>query len=317
MHDGLDGDDIYIMVEDEFYAIAKTFTQHLHHAEYLRLKNLVKSRTASAASTISRPIDSITAMREETKKKKQAETRDTRTEIVLQQIKGPARPPSDDSGLSDLDETDNAHWRGTALHGLLTASPSKNQTSLIGLQGVRSSTRAAAGYSKAASKPSHTRAKPIDLLPKPSKNPPSTTLPPELDGSSTDDLDAPTAKYHGTASSKTARKDATFRSPLKPSPPSKPPPPPTRLKDPPSNPLRSYPTPDFNSDSNSTSSSTDRTRPVPTTQSQAARRRLKARIERRETEDAKREGAGTGTGTGTGRRGGSRANANDIPVFLV
>lgn len=35
---GLDGDDIYVMVEDEFLATAQTFTQHLHQAEYHRLR---------------------------------------------------------------------------------------------------------------------------------------------------------------------------------------------------------------------------------------------------------------------------------------
>jgi hypothetical protein len=70
MEEGLDGDDAYIMVEDEFQAVAKGFTQHLHHAEYVRLKNLAKTQNASTINTISRPVDSITEMREETKKRR-------------------------------------------------------------------------------------------------------------------------------------------------------------------------------------------------------------------------------------------------------
>lgn len=321
MHDGLDGDDIYMMVEDEFYAVAKTFTQHLHHAEYLRLKNLTESRTASTASTISRPIDSITTMRNETKKKIQAETRDARTKIALEQIKGAKRPASDDSGLSDAD---NGYWRGTALQGLMKVSSTKNQTSLAGLQGVKSSTRAAAGYSKAESKPSHPRARAIDLRPSASNSTHSKPALPEglnLEDSSTDDLDAPPARPHPRASNPPPRVPAPRT--LKSSPPPKIPPPP-RLPNPASSRPKSrqtpqsYPTPDSDSDSNNFNSdsspglrSGDRTRAPVRAQNQAARTRLKARMARREIENAKGVGGG---GTGGG---GGLANVNEIPVFLV
>jgi hypothetical protein len=312
MRDGLDGDDIYIMVEDEFYAIAKTFTQHLHHAEYLRLKNLAKNRTASTASSISRPVDSITVMRNETKKKFQAETRDAQTKSALQQIKGSARPTSDDSGISD---TDNGHWRGTALQGLMTVSPAKNQTSLAGLQGVKSSTRAAAGYSKAENKASHNRAKAIDLRPRGSNPNPSTHSRKEAsssDESTTDDLDAPTARHHPprtlvppqTAAPRSLHTSQPTKLSLKP-----------HLQIPPSSRSkhremrRSYPTPDSHSDSDSAASSTDTLGPA-LAKSQAARRRLDARLARRETEDIKRAGAGAGGG-------GVVTNVNEIPVFLV
>jgi hypothetical protein len=38
MEVGLDKDDRYRMVEDEFLEAAKMFTQHLHAAEYQRMK---------------------------------------------------------------------------------------------------------------------------------------------------------------------------------------------------------------------------------------------------------------------------------------
>ena len=150
MRDGLDRDDIYIMVEDEFHAVAKQFTQHLHHAEYVRLKNLSKSRNASTISTISRPTDSITTMRLETKKKKENEAKAARQKAALKQIKGRVeqRRTSDSDDESDMQVSkEDDPWVGTTLQGLMS-SPSRNNTSLTGLQGVLSSTRAAAGFSK-------------------------------------------------------------------------------------------------------------------------------------------------------------------------
>lgn len=330
MHDGLHGDDIYIMVEDEFHAVAQTFTQHLHHAEYLRLKNLAKSRTASSASTISRPVDSITAMRNETKKKKQAERRDVRTKSALQQIKGATRPASEERGLSDAD---NTQWRGTALQGLMTVSPTKTQVSLAGLQGVKSSTRAAAGYSKAEKNPLQTRAKAIDLRPSRPKAKAkalsfNSTLPKTSnimdDDSSTDDLDAPTARPHKKAP--TPPRKPRFHRSLKNSSPSPPPHHRNQVTPPgrPNPPLShskprlithsSHPITDTNcdpdGDSDSATASTLNSRPVPArAQNQAARRRLKARIARREREDVR-------SPRGEEIRG-AVTNANEIPVFLV
>jgi hypothetical protein len=53
---GIDNDDMYRMVEDEFLAVAGEFTRHLHTAEYQRLKGLVKSENAETIQNISRPV---------------------------------------------------------------------------------------------------------------------------------------------------------------------------------------------------------------------------------------------------------------------
>jgi len=152
MHEGLDQDDIYIMVEDEFQAVAKQFTQHLHHAEYVRLKNLAKTRNESTITSISRPTDSITAMREETKRRKDHEAKAAKQKSALVQLKARAaanRPKTGSDEESDADVTkDDTLWAGTTLQGLMTSpSSSRQQMSLTGLQGVMSSTRAAAGFS--------------------------------------------------------------------------------------------------------------------------------------------------------------------------
>lgn len=207
MHEGFDHDDIYMMVEDEFYAVAKTFTQHLHHAEYIRLKILAKSRNPSASNLISRPIDSITAMRAETKKRKQADARDVRNTAVLEQLKTTAAPTFGQASASDFSDIENeamksGHWKGIALQGLMITSIRKNQTSLTGLQGVKSTTRAAAGYSKAENRPTHATGRTFDLDPerqeKNSKQRPHSTAS-TSDESETDDLDAPIHKRQTTA----------------------------------------------------------------------------------------------------------------------
>ena len=164
MTEGLDGDDRYIMVEDEFEAVAKSFTQYLHHAEYIRLKKLARAQNASTINTISRPVDTITKMREETKRKKEAEAKATKQKDALHQMKAQAGRPQSDDEESDLDD-DKADdpWIGTSLQGLMT-SPKKSQTSLTGLGGIKSNTRAAAGYAKPEKK-SLQAAIPFNLTP--------------------------------------------------------------------------------------------------------------------------------------------------------
>lgn len=156
MRPGLSADDIYIMVEDEFHAVAQTFTKHLHHAEYIRLRNAAKERNASTITNISRPVDSITTMREETRRKKEAEGREIKMKAAIESIKPPkrAKGPFDESDISDFEEDrQDDPWQGTQLQRFITTSPKKPLTGLTGLQGVVSHTRAAAGYSKPEKRP--------------------------------------------------------------------------------------------------------------------------------------------------------------------
>ncbi|KAI4165430.1 MAG: hypothetical protein LQ342_000839 [Letrouitia transgressa] len=139
------------MVEDELLAVARTFTNHLHHAEYVRQKNLARERNSLASARIARPTDSITAMRAETKKKKEAEIRAAKNRVALENLNGDIEtkiPLSDDSDLEYLSDNDSAPWMGTSLQGLMAPEAKKNLTSLTGLQGIQSSTKAAAGYPK-------------------------------------------------------------------------------------------------------------------------------------------------------------------------
>lgn len=301
MLEGYDRDDIYIMVEDEFHAVARTFTKHLHHAEYERFKALAKERNSSTASTISRPVDSITAMRAETKKKKEAEARDARNKANLERLRNPAKKPRSDSDILDPEdqEKDIRSWKGTALQDLMSKGPKKNQNSLVGLRGVKSSTRAAAGYSKSEKKPASTAARSFDLAPhrnslekKKKTRPPSESS--TSDGTETDDLDAPAAKRHIVPLQKQIRnpiKPSNFR----PDPHTEPPERKTNI-------VRSshLPPPTKNA-----SSEPDRdasgSAPQGPRYADTARARLKARMEARRTREGKQD----------------IVNINEIPVFLV
>ncbi|KAJ6113520.1 hypothetical protein N7523_006837 [Penicillium sp. IBT 18751x] len=149
---GLDHDDAWIMVEDEFYATAQTFTQHLHYAEYIRRKKDAKAQSAAHKSAIERPTDGRTPMSKELQRKKEAEARATRQRAGVEEIAG--QDDKDDTDDDDDDDDDDT-WAGTHLHGLMT-SPSKPR-SLLGSHLLKSSTRAAAGFGQATGSQIDTR----------------------------------------------------------------------------------------------------------------------------------------------------------------
>ena len=195
------------MVEDEFYSTAQLFTSHLHHAEYVRLKNLARARPAA------RPTDMRTTVREETKQKRKAEMRGEKNQEALGQMKRDARAgiktyTSDQE--SEKEEADGigpaAPWEGTSLHKLMAPVDKKNLTSLQGLHGIQSSTRAAKGYYR-LDKQSQT-----DVLPQPASRERSSVndgyskernrketskrvpLTPASSSASSSDLDAPVTR---------------------------------------------------------------------------------------------------------------------------
>ncbi|GIZ41460.1 hypothetical protein CKM354_000476300 [Cercospora kikuchii] len=73
MKPGYDADDIWMMVEDEFYSTAQLYTEHLHQAEYARLKKLHRSRGQETLATLARATDGRTAQSMELQVKRQQE----------------------------------------------------------------------------------------------------------------------------------------------------------------------------------------------------------------------------------------------------
>jgi hypothetical protein len=142
MVDGFDNDDHYHMVEDEFLDIAKEFTQHLHAAEYQRLKNAARAQNETTISSISRPVS--TMMPDHTRRKVESIARAKRQASAIQSLQ---RDRSRDSG-DDSDEAQGP-WLGTALQGLME-KPRAESSLLTNISGVMSSSKAAAGYKGSA-----------------------------------------------------------------------------------------------------------------------------------------------------------------------
>ncbi|PLB34288.1 uncharacterized protein BDW47DRAFT_79332 [Aspergillus candidus] len=135
--EGFPNDDIYMMVEDELHSIAQDFTRHLHHREYIKQRKEVKLRNQGAIGDLARA-----------------------TAPSLLGEKGLTAAGSSGDGLGrgkrkrmrgvELEEDDEGDdcFVGTSLHGLML-SPRRGP-SLVGARGVRSFTRAAAGFSQAS-----------------------------------------------------------------------------------------------------------------------------------------------------------------------
>ena len=140
MRDGWDKDDAWMMVEDEFYAVAQSFTSHLHWQEYKRLKDKAKAEKAASRK------DTTTDRRKRT----ELQLRFEAAELRAKHIKALTSLTGDTNTELDLDKEDDP-WVGTTLYGLMT-SPRKPQKALVGLENIKSSTRAAAGYSQLLSK---------------------------------------------------------------------------------------------------------------------------------------------------------------------
>jgi hypothetical protein len=142
MNEGVDRDDKYRMVEDEFLTVAQKWTVHLHAQEYKRLEKMVKARNAETINSISRPVSDRmpdhARRREESVAKSKAQ-RDT--------LEGLLRKKSD---AEDTDSNeDGLPYVGTSLHDLM-GSPGKKAASLSKIGPAQATTRAAAGFQKPA-----------------------------------------------------------------------------------------------------------------------------------------------------------------------
>ncbi|PKY05475.1 hypothetical protein P168DRAFT_124740 [Aspergillus campestris IBT 28561] len=137
--EGLPNDDIYMMVEDELHSIAQDFTRHLHHQEYIKQRKEVKLRNQAAIGDLARAT---------------APSLLGEKGLAAAGLSGDGLGKEKDKGKRvrgvELDEDDEGDdcFVGTSLHGLMM-SPRRGP-SLVGARGVRSFTRAAAGFSQAS-----------------------------------------------------------------------------------------------------------------------------------------------------------------------
>lgn len=142
MREGFTQDDIWMMVEDEFLSTAQMFTQHIHHAEYVRLKKLAKSRGQSTLQALDRPTDGRTAQSTATKLRLEAEEKARKAKAGVKAMIG--------GGESDEEEEDD-YMLDPQLAGLMTASQ-RSAHDLTGLAKAKANTRAAAGFERSPQK---------------------------------------------------------------------------------------------------------------------------------------------------------------------
>ncbi|KAK5112593.1 hypothetical protein LTR62_003907 [Meristemomyces frigidus] len=142
MREGYEEDDIWMMVEDEFHSTAQSFTQHIHHAEYVRLKQLAKGRATTALEAIARPIDGRTQQSASTKIRLEADAQARKVKAGVASM----------CVVSEGEEDDcDAYMQDPQLAGLMTSSQKVAQD-LTGLAKARADTRAAAGFAKSPPK---------------------------------------------------------------------------------------------------------------------------------------------------------------------
>ncbi|PLN82083.1 hypothetical protein BDW42DRAFT_193302 [Aspergillus taichungensis] len=137
--EGLANDDIYMMVEDELHSIAQDFTRHLHHQEYVKQRKEVKLRNQAAIGDLARAT--APSLLEERGLAGGAAAGSREGGLGgSKRAKGVGFDEDDDYGGDDC-------FVGTSLHGLMM-SPRRGP-SLVGARGgVRSFTRAAAGFAQ-------------------------------------------------------------------------------------------------------------------------------------------------------------------------
>ncbi|KAK3943289.1 hypothetical protein QBC46DRAFT_282316 [Diplogelasinospora grovesii] len=153
MIEGVEHDDKYRMVEDEFLAVAGDFTRHLHAAEYQRLKSLAKSQNAQTIQDISRPVvpGGMTSL---VKRRHAAFSRDEKQRTALSKVM------KEDSSASEEEDDRKPTLRrtSTSLQGLMD-SPRKKVMPLTSFTSTTAATRAAAGFRQAVnSSPTRSRA---------------------------------------------------------------------------------------------------------------------------------------------------------------
>ncbi|KAL2039919.1 hypothetical protein N7G274_007322 [Stereocaulon virgatum] len=310
---GFNADDIYIMVEDEFLSTARLFTAHLHHAEYVRLKNEAKKRNVDG---IERPIDSITEMRAETRKKKGAVRQEVRAKAAVDKAApSTRRGKGEGSGTiesdSEEEERNDDLWQGTQLQRFMSTSSRKTLAGLTGLQGVVSHTRAAAGLARAEKRTSlHAQTTPTKRIGRRDRD--AEVVDDETD-EDTDDLDAPSHRRTTVPERKTFS-IPTHKAVQEPPNSKAPPPSPSPPHSPPRRAFLDITLiPQFPPSSEPPSKEKPQPHPGPpiTHDSQENMKVARERLEARRKAKARRERMGKAEKESTG------VAVDEIPVFLV
>lgn len=149
MHAGFHADDIWMMVEDEFLTTAQKFTQHIHRAEYDRLRRLARSRGDRTLRSIERGTDGKTAPSTSLKMKLEADGRAKKIKDEMSRAMG------------DESEEEDAYMMDANLAGLMGGSQALGRD-LRGMAKAQSNTRAAAGFVRSPRKPNRVSVQSIE-----------------------------------------------------------------------------------------------------------------------------------------------------------
>lgn len=153
MKPGFAADDIFMMVEDEFYSTAQLYTGHIHHAEYARLKKLHKSRGQETLAGLGRGTDGRTEQSKALRMKLESLDLAKKQRKTLRELKGVPDVEED----ADGSEAEDEYMQDPHLSGLMRASQMGASQDLTGLMKPKANTRAAAGLSQSPYKTARTR----------------------------------------------------------------------------------------------------------------------------------------------------------------
>ncbi|KAM0716963.1 hypothetical protein Q7P37_006815 [Cladosporium fusiforme] len=141
MREGYGLDDSWMMVEDEFFATAQLYTQHLHHAAYTLHKRKAEARGQKLLQTMARPTDGST------QRNGMIVEREEREKAIKKAL-GP--------GQDQEDEEDDDGEITDPLLGALMNDPRRMGRALEGVGKAKSESRAAKGFLRSPEKPKKT-----------------------------------------------------------------------------------------------------------------------------------------------------------------
>lgn len=132
MREGYGADDAWMMVEDEFFATAQLYTQHLHHAAYAEQKRRAQARGEKVLRTLGRATDG-------------------RTERDAMMVEREERAKGIHKALG-LDKEEDEGDLTDPLLGALMNDPRRMGRALEGVGKVKSKSRAANGFLRSPEK---------------------------------------------------------------------------------------------------------------------------------------------------------------------
>jgi len=133
-----------MMVEDEFYATAQSFTAHLHHAEYKRLMREAREKKKERGGVLEShaPGDATRTVKDGLRRR-ELEGRQRRG--IGEVVGGLFSSDPEDEELEKEEERVGDLWAGTSLAPLMRRG-SSGKVSLKGLEKISGATRAARGF---------------------------------------------------------------------------------------------------------------------------------------------------------------------------